>query len=163
MLGKLGATLLFTAIGVVETLIGFLAVVNLLPLEGLGVPLRLAPLTLLGLLPIVAPIAFLASVLQVTIGIATRSFREAQNYLGLLTTLPAMPGLVTAVLPMRMDLWMMLIPVFGQQLLMNQILRGERPEPVFVAVSALATLAAGAALTTAVARLFERERVVTGR
>jgi hypothetical protein len=47
--------------------------------------------------------------------------------------------------------------------LINQVLRGEPVNPVWVAVNALVTLALGVALTMLAARLFQRERVLFGR
>ena len=105
----------------------------------------------------------LAASLQIIIATFTRSFKEAQNYLSFLPLIPALPGMFLAFLPIKAELWTMLIPTFGQQLLINQLMRGEPVSALNVAVSALVTLAVALALIFAAARLYEREQVVLGR
>ena len=57
----------------------------------------------------------------------------------------------------------MLVPTFGQQLLITQVMRGEPLDPVFVAVSALSTLAVAGLLVLAAVRMYASERVLFGR
>jgi sodium transport system permease protein len=66
-------------------------------------------------------------------------------------------------MPVKPALWNMAIPTFGQQLLINQVMRGEAVGPFNVLVSALVTLAAGAGLLLVAIRLYQREAVVFGR
>ncbi len=63
---------------------------------------------------------------------------------------------------MKARLWMMLIPTFGQQLLINQLMRGEPVSLVNVIVSILATLVVSALLILVAIRLYERERILFG-
>ena len=93
----------------------------------------------------------------------TRSFKEAQNYLTLLPLIPALPGMFLAFVPVKIKLWMMLIPTFGQQLLINQVMRGETLDPLYVAISAVVTAIVGVVLIVVAIRLYERERVLFGR
>ena len=58
---------------------------------------------------------------------------------------------------------MMLIPIFGQQLLINQAMRGEAIGVLNTIVSAAVTFAAGIVLTIVAIRLYERERILFGR
>jgi len=164
VLGKLAASLVPTLLSVLIALAGFAAVINVAPLDRqLGVSLSLDPLAFLGIFLITLPMALLAGALQMIIATSARSVKEAQSYLGFLPLIPALPGLFLAFIPIRPALWMMLVPTFGQQLLINQLMRGEPVSPLFVAVSAAITLAAGALLALAAVRLFGRERVLFGR
>lgn len=162
-LGKLTAGLVPTALSVVVALLGFAAIINLAPLgERLGVQLRLDASTLLGIFLITVPMMLLAGALQMLIATASRSVKEAQSYLGFLPLIPALPGLFLAFVPIRPTLWMMSIPTFGQQLLINQLMRGEPVNAVFVLVSTVVTLLAGGLLTVAAIRMFARERILFG-
>ncbi|MEE8399346.1 MAG: ABC transporter permease [Desulfobacterales bacterium] len=164
VLGKLGATLIFTIFAVVESLLAFMVVLRFISLENLGLRIvSLSPSTILAIFLITIPIMLLAVSLQMIIASYTRSFKEAQTYLSLLPIVPALPSLMLSFLPVKTKLWMMLVPTFGQQLLINKLMRGEPLETIHVTVSAAATLCVGLILTYVVAKLYERETVVFGR
>ena len=162
VLGKLGAALVFIVIAVVETLIGFAVVLNFLQ-SSFGARLELHLLTLVCVFLIALPIMPLAAALEVAIATFTRSVKEAQNYISFLTIIPALPGMFLALVPVKTELWAMLVPTFGQQLLINQVLRGELVRPLNVIVSAVVTLLAGLAFVSVAAKLYEREQVLFGR
>ncbi len=163
MLGKLAAGLVPTALSVIVALLGFAAIINLAPLgESLGVQLQLDLGTLVGIFLITVPMMLLAGALQMLIATASRSVKEAQSCLGFLPLIPALPGLFLAFVPIRPTLWMMSIPTFGQQLLINQLMRGEAVSALFMSVSAATTLLAGVLLAFAAVNMFGRERVLFG-
>jgi sodium transport system permease protein len=160
VLGKLGVSLVFTAQAVVETVLGFGLMINLLPTSDLGLQLSVSPASLLAIFLVTMPIALLAAALQFIIATSTRNYREAQNYLGLLPLIPALPGMFLAFLPLKAELWAMLIPTFGQQLLINQLMRGEAVNGLHVVVASLVTLLVGSALVWVATRLFGREQML---
>jgi sodium transport system permease protein len=162
VMGKLGAALVFTVIAVVETLIGFAVVLNFLQ-SSFGARLELHLLTLVFVFLIALPIMPLAAALEVAIATFARSVKEAQNYISFLTIIPALPGMFLALVPVKTELWAMLVPTFGQQLLINQVLRGESVRPLNAIVSAVVTLLAGSVFVFAATKLYEREQVLFGR
>ena len=161
--GKMGATILFTVVAVAETVLAFAVMLHLLSLEDLGLAISVSAGSMWAIFLITLPLVLPATALQMCIGVYTRSAKEAQNYLSFLPLIPALPGLMLAFLPIKPTLGMMLIPTFGQQLLINQVLRGEPVNPAWVAANALVTIALGVVVTIVAARLFERERVLFGR
>jgi sodium transport system permease protein len=163
VLGKLGATLVFTVIAIVETLLGFYVMMNVLHTESLGVKISLHLSTLGILFLITLPMMLLAASLQMIVATNTRGFREALNTLSLMMILPALPGLFLVFMPVKEKLWMMLIPIFGQQLLINQVMRGEVLNGIQVVASTVMTIAVGVALTYVAIRMYERERILFGR
>lgn len=164
VLGKYGATVVFTLVAVIETVIAFGIVFNKVPLEDyLGIRVQISTSAMLGMFGIALPMVFLAPALQLIIATFTRSFKEAQNYLGILPLVPALPGMVLALMPIKPKLWMMLIPTLGQQLHINKLMRGELLDPLQVAVSAIATLVAAVLLLWVAARMYQSEKVVFGR
>lgn len=66
------------------------------------------------------------------------------------------------MLPIRADHWRMLIPTFGQQILINQALRGEPIEAINILISALVTLATTVLLVWLAIKLYEREQLIFG-
>jgi sodium transport system permease protein len=164
VLGKLLAALPFSLLPLCVTLAAFAAIFNLVPLESfIGFRLAIDPAALGNILLVCLPLLLLATSLQMVIATFARTFREAQTYLGFLPLLPALPGLALAFLRVRPDLWTMLIPTFGQQILVNQYMRGEAVSPTNVLVASAMTLVAGAILAYVAARLYERERILFGK
>jgi sodium transport system permease protein len=164
VLGKMAAAALFTLGNIAITLIAFALIMNFVPIgEGLGVQLSLEPLPLLGIFLLVLPILLLAVSLQMIIASASKTSKEAQSYLSFLPLVPALPGMVLAFLPVRPELWVMLIPTFGQQVLINQLLRGEAVSPLNVAVATLVTLLLGGLFTWFAVKFYQQERLLFGR
>jgi len=162
VLGKLLAALPFAIFALLETLLGFFITLKVSPIEFVDVQLTLPFSALIVVFLVALPMTLLASALQMIIATFTHSFKEAQNYLGVLPLVPALPGLLMVFAPVKPKLWMMLIPTFGQQLLMNQAMRGEALAPLDVIVSAAVTLIAGLVLVFVAIKLYERERVLFG-
>ena len=137
---------------------------NLAPLgESLGIRLSLDPLVLGAIFLIVLPITVLATALQTIIAAFSRTVKEAQSYLSIIPLLPAAPSFFLAFSPFEAELWTMLIPTFGQQLLINQLMRGEPVSLLNVFVSVVVTLLVGAVLSWVAMRLFGREDVLFRR
>ncbi len=163
LFGKLAATIVFAVFAVAETILGFYIMLNVMPTESFGVQVSMSVEAMAVMFLIALPMLVLASALQMIVATFTKSFKEAQNYLSLLPLIPAIPGMVLVFLPLKVQLWMMLIPTFGQQLLINQVLRGENLDFVHVAVSATSTVIAGLALVVIAIKMYEREQVLVGR
>jgi sodium transport system permease protein len=163
VLGKLAASLPFAVFTVLLTLAAFALAFNAFPLEDyIGIQLSIHPAALGGIFLISLPMILLASALQMIIATFTRSFKEAQTYVAFLPLIPALPGIGLAFLPVKASLWTMLIPTFGQQLLINQMMRGEAISTLNVLVSTLATLVLAIALIFVAMKLYEREKILFG-
>ncbi len=161
VLGKMAASLPFAIFTLILTLAAFSVAFNLTPLEEyVGFQMTIDISTLWGIFWISLPIIFLASALQMVVASFTRSFKEAQTYLPLLSLIPAMPGIFLAFLPVKPGLSNMLIPTFGQQLLINQLMRGETLNPINLLVSTAATLALTVALIIVAIKLYQREKIL---
>jgi sodium transport system permease protein len=164
MLGKLLAVQLLTVVALVETLLAFMLVLNLVPLgQAFGIQLSFSLASTITIFVLTIPIMVLAGALQMLIAASSRGAKEAQLYVQLIPLIPALPGLVLIFTPIKAALWYMLIPTFGQQLLINQVMRGEAIDTLNAAVSALATLLIGAVLLVVAMRLYQREALAFGR
>ena len=164
VLGKLGAIVAFTVFSLTGTLVAFALMLTYVPLEDfLGTRISLDLGALLAIFIISLPMTMLAGALQMIISSFARSFKEAQSYLGFLPLIPALPGMFLAFVPVKPTIWMMTIPTFGQQLLINQLLREEPVLILNVIISSTATLLVAVAFVLIAMRLYEREAILFGR
>jgi sodium transport system permease protein len=164
VVGKLLASLPFATAAVLLSLAAFGVIFNAIPMEEI-IGFRMSvDVSALGLIFLIClPMIFLASSVQMIIATFARSFKEAQTYVGFLPLIPALPGIGLAFLPVKAALWTMLIPTFGQQILINQLMRGEPVSGLNVAVSVAVTLGLAAALTGVAIELFGREQILFGK
>jgi sodium transport system permease protein len=163
VLGKLLASLPFALVALAVALgvlyLGF----NVLPLEEFtGMQMSIHPVALLNMFLLSLPVVLLASGLQMVVAAFTRSFKEAQTYLGFLPLVAGLPVMFLAFIPVRAGLGISLIPIFSQALIVNQLLRGETIQLANVIASAVATLVATVLVTMVAVRLYEREKILFG-
>jgi sodium transport system permease protein len=163
VLGKLMASIPFAMLAVFMNLVAFAIAFNAVPLEEfLGFQLTIDVLALLKIFLISLPMILLAGSLQMIIATFTRSFKEAQSYVGFLPLIPALPGIGLAFMPVKPTPWVMLIPTFGQQILINQFMRAEPVSLLNVILSSAATLVLAILLTVIAVYLFKQERIIFG-
>ena len=160
MMGKLLATGIFGMASLVLTLLAFRITLPYLPLAALGMDLGLGVTAMIGILLVVAPVALLAAALLTVMATYAKSFREAQSYMGLVILIPMIPTLMFMSNPVKPEASMMPIPLFSQNLLIGELVRGEVVPLQWLLYSAGGTLLLAFALIAFAATLFSRPRVV---
>jgi sodium transport system permease protein len=163
VVGKWLTTVMLACLAVAVCMAAFLIVVHRVPLQDLGVKARFDVPAVLGMLAAVVPLTFFASAGQMLVSTYARSFKEAQTYLQLLLLLPMLPGMWLAVSPLQSQPWMYAIPVFSQQLLVGEVLRGQAIGAVPFLMGMLGSAAAAALCLTLTTRLLGEERIIFGR
>jgi sodium transport system permease protein len=113
-----------------------------------------------GILLAVAPVVILAAAMLTTLAALAKTLREAQSYMGLVFLIPMIPSLIFMVNPMKPETWMMTIPMFSQNLLIGEFVRGEAINGLWLATSMGSTLLIGLVFVALAATLFSRPRVV---
>ena len=162
-IGKMLAAMPFSIINLIITLGGFAAIFTILPIEELiGVQIGLNIGVILAIFLICLPIVFLACAIQTLIASFTKTTKEAGTYLPFVSLIPSLPGIALAFLPVKPALWTMLIPTFGQQILINQFMRSEPILASNIAVSAALTILLSIVITFVAIKLYEGERIITG-
>jgi sodium transport system permease protein len=160
MLGKMSATATYAFASLVLTLLAFRVAFPLLPTGALGVDLSIGAEALGGILLTVAPVVVLAAAMLTTLAALAKSLREAQSYMGLVFMIPMIPSLIFMVNPMKSETWMMAIPMFSQNLLIGEFVRGESVSLQWLAISMGSTLVIGLGFAAIAANLFNRPRIV---
>jgi sodium transport system permease protein len=117
----------------------------------------------LGLWAAVLPLALMASAGQMLLSTFARSFKEAQTYMQVLSLLPTLPGMALVLSPVQSKTWMFAVPVLGQEMLVQELMRGE-PLGALPFVLGLASCGALAVVFLGwTARLLGDERIIFGR
>lgn len=163
VLGKQLATASFAGVALLETTVGFGLVPLLVPLEALGFSMRLEPAVLARILLLMLPLLLLVTAVILLVASRLRTFRAAQSTVSFLMLVPATPGIVLGLVPIKLKLWMLLIPSFGDQLLVNRLLRGELVEPAQMALCMTSTLLWAALVTALTVRAFTDEKFLFGK
>jgi sodium transport system permease protein len=158
--GKLAATVTFSLLAVAITIVTFKIAFAFIPFEELGMQLKLDARTMGLIFLLLVPVALLAGALQTIIAAFSRNFREAQTYLSLLLLLPMLPSIAVMVMPIKEKAWMMATPILGQNLLINQLVKGEAIKTVHLALALGGTLALGLVLAWVAVKLYNRERML---
>jgi sodium transport system permease protein len=164
VLGKLGATALFA---LAATMIGISAFAIVLALgerfalsDVPGLELHVSGARWLTLGVLLVPVVLLASAAQTLVAAFSKTFREAQTYVQFLMFLPMVPFFIISFNPVKPQVHDMLIPFWGQSVLIDRLFRGEMLEPLYIALSGFTTIAAAAALTAVVVRLYSGEKLL---
>jgi sodium transport system permease protein len=106
----------------------------------------------------------LSAALQVFVGTYSRSFKEAQSYIGILMTLPVMAiGVVGAIYPLKSQLWMYAIPLLSQYMLVTNVIGGTTPGILSHVVTSAVSIAVALLLVAFTTRLFRSETIIFGR
>ncbi len=160
--GKWLATAALAAGSVVLTLVTSGIALSQVPLDELGIEMKLGAMDGVRLALVMLPVALLAGGVQLVVATFARSFREAQTYLSLLMFVPMLPGMYMTTASLDPAPWMSFVPILGQQVLMTSIVRGEGLDPVAFAIATSVAIAVGLGFVAWTARLFGRERIIYG-
>ncbi|HYG67522.1 MAG TPA: hypothetical protein VD838_07680, partial [Anaeromyxobacteraceae bacterium] len=126
----------------------------------LGFSIRFGPALMAGLFALFLPMVLAGNALMVLLSARARTFRAAQTSLSFVMLIPAIPGMVIAFTPLRLQTWMMLVPALGEQAVAARLLRGEEVPFGQPLLAMAATLAFGAVLTVLAVRRFEGEKLL---
>lgn len=163
-IGKLLAALPFGIVTLLMTLAVYYLAFNVFPIEDyVNIPMALDINALWAIFWLSLPIVLLATALQLLVASFTRSFKEAQTYLGFLPLVAGFPSAFLAFLPVKASTGIMAIPTFGQAILINQMMRGELVQASNVWVSTAATLVLSLVVIGLSIWLYRREQILFGR
>lgn len=160
MTGKLLTTMIFAMASLALTMVSFKLVLPLMPVGAFGVDLSITIEGLLRILLVISPVAVLAASLLTVLAAFAKTYREAQSYSGLVIMIPLIPSLIFMTNPVRPETWMMSIPLFSQNVLIGEIVRGEAVPLLWFAMSFGSTLIIGLALAAIAATLYNRPRLI---
>ena len=154
-LGKWLAVSFFAIVGMA---INLTASGALLLHAGMGAPaafIAIAALT-------IAPLPLLAAALELLISTLCRNVKEAHTYLSLAVFAPMGIGMFLVFSPSLSQSWFRLLPVAGQQLQLELLMKGAAPQFAIALPLGCFTLMITALLVLAAANRLERDEIVFG-
>jgi sodium transport system permease protein len=160
MTGKMVTTTVFAMASLALTLVSFRIVLPWMPVGAFGMDLTLGLGTLLKILLVISPVAILAAAMLTLLASFAKSYREAQSYMGLVILIPMIPSLIFMANPIKAETWMMLVPLFSQNILIGEFIRAESVPLAWYTLSIGCTLVIGLALAVVAANLYNRPKLI---
>jgi len=158
--GKILATCAYMAMSLVLTVTAFAITLRFVGLERFGMSVNFGPLTAVQIGLCSVPLVPLGASLMTIVAAYTRSYREAQTYLGLVLMVPTLPLVFAGMLGLRPTAWLMSVPSLSQHFLITSLLRDEAIPASFLAISVAVTLTLGLVLALFAGRLYRREALL---
>jgi sodium transport system permease protein len=158
--GKVLATCAFMFISLVLTLSTTAFALSRVHLDGAGIAVDFSAGTVLRMVLVMLPFIPLGAGLMTLIASFTRSYREAQSWLGVAMLVPTLPLAIASVLALKPSTATMAIPSLSQHFQLMAALRGETLPVSWVLLSAGVCIAAGAVVCWIVGRLYQRESIL---
>jgi sodium transport system permease protein len=155
--GKIFAACLFMALSLSLSLTCFYFTLKFMPLEELGMTPNFGPLVGVIAFLLLVPFALVGAALMTMVASFTKSFKEAQTWVGVVLLAPTLPILIVSILMVRPSTALMFVPSLSQHLLLIGLIKNEPLNALHVVVSVGGTLLIGAILTWICARLYRRE------
>ena len=155
--GKIFAACLFMALSLSLSLTCFYFTLKFMPLEELGMTPNFGPLVVVIAFLLLVPFALVGAALMTMVASFTKSFKEAQTWVGVVLLAPTLPILIVSILMVRPSTALMFVPSLSQHLLLVGLIKNEPLNALHVVVSVGGTLLFGAILTWICARLYRRE------
>jgi sodium transport system permease protein len=158
--GKILATCAYMTLSLTLTVTAFAIALRFVGLEQFGMSLNFGPLVALEVVLFSLPLVPVGAALMTIVAAFTRSYREAQTYLGLVLLIPTLPLVLASMLGLQPTARLMAVPSLSQHFLITSLLRDEPVSGGYLALSVAVTLAVGAALILVAGRLYDREALL---
>jgi sodium transport system permease protein len=158
--GKILATCAYMTLSLSLTVLTLALVLRFTGLERLGMSIDFSAWVALRVVLYSLPLVPLGAALMTIVAAYTRSYREAQTWLGLVLLVPTLPLAFAGLFGVRPTLGLMAVPSLSQHFLITSLLRNEPVSAGYLAVSIVVTLSLGALLIALAGRLYRREALL---
>jgi sodium transport system permease protein len=158
--GKISAACAYMTLSLMLTVCAFALLLRFTGLERFGMSINFGPPVALRLVLYCLPFVPLGAALMTIVAAFTRSYREAQTYLGLVLLVPTLPLAFAGAIGLKPTLALMAVPSLSQHFLIQGILRDEPLASAYALLSVASTLAVAALLWLIAGRLYRREALL---
>jgi sodium transport system permease protein len=158
--GKILAAAAFMLLSLTLTVAALAVVLRFVGLERYGMSVNFGPLAALAVIAVCVPLVPLGAALMTIVAAFTRSYREAQTYVGLMLLVPTLPLVFAGAAGLRPTALLMAVPSLSQHFLIMSLLREERLPAAYLAISVGVTLTLGLVLCVGAGRLYRREALL---
>ncbi len=158
--GKMLAACVMMLVSLILTVAAFAVTLRHIGLARLGMSANFGPGVAAGIVFGCLPLIPAGAALMTLVASYTRSYREAQTYVGLVLLVPTLPLIFASILGLQPRAALMAVPSLSQHFIIMSLLRGQPLPGGYVAISAAVSLALGAVLVYLAGRLYRRERLL---
>ena len=158
--GKMLAAGAYMTLSLALTVTAFAVVLRFVGLERVGMSAAFGPLVAIEIVLACLPLVPAGAALMTLVAAFTRSYREAQTYVGLVLLVPTLPLVFASIRGLQPHAALMAVPSLGQHFLILSLIRMQPLPASYVALSVGAALALGAMLVFAAGRLYRREALL---
>jgi sodium transport system permease protein len=160
IIGKMLATAAFMSVSLLLTLAAFGVVLLFIPLEALGMSANFGPRVMLAIFAVMITFVPLGAGLMTLVASFTRSNREAQSWLTVITMLPIAPIIFAVISGTKPSAGLMAVPGLSQHFLATSLMRGDSIPMLHAFIGGATTLAIGALLVGLAIRFYQRESIL---
>ena len=158
--GKIAATTVMMLVALAFVTASIALSLKAVPLETFGMSANFGPGMVWRVFLVVAPFALVAAAILTVVASFTRTYKEAQSWLGIVLLVPTVPIAIASVLAVRPQALLMFVPSLSQHLLIQGLIRGEPLPAAWATLAAVSCLALGIALAWLAGRLYRREAIL---
>ena len=158
--GKVLAACAMMLLSLVLTVSAFAVTLRHIGLDRIGMAVNFGPGVVAAIVLYCMPLIPLGAALMTLVASFTRSYREAQTYVGLVLLIPTVPLIFASILGLRPTPLLMAVPSLSQHFLIMGLLRAQPLPPLDLLISVGVTLALGAVLVFLAGRLYRREKLL---
>jgi len=158
LLAKLGATVVFSALTFLLVLVGLALAFKYMPIDSIS--LSVGPEKVVKVFISCLPFVLVACSLMVLLASFTKSYKEAQSYLGMVMLVPSLPLILLAFLSPEPSIDNMWIPSLSQGLIIIETLKGEVIPLPLIGLSMLTSTILAMILSWLAVKLYQRERIL---
>ncbi len=158
--GKMLAACAVMSVSLVLTVGAFSFALRHIGLDRLGMSVNFGPGVATGIVLGCLPLIPVGAALMTLVASYTRSYREAQTYVGLVLLVPTLPLIFANILGLRPRPALMAVPSLSQHFIIMSLLRAQPLPRLETVISVTVTLALGIVLMILAGRLYRREKLL---
>ena len=160
ILGKIAAASFMMAIALALVTASIAVALDFVPLETFGMSANFGPGVAWRVFLTVLPFALVGAALLTVVASFTKTYKEAQSWLGVAMLVPTVPIAVAGVLAIQPSAPLMLVPSLSQHLVIQGLMRGDPLPASWMVLSVTSTLLFGFVLCWLAGRLYRREAIL---
>lgn len=158
--GKIAAAAVMMILALALVTTSIVVVLDYVPLETFGMSANFGADVAWRVFLTVLPFALVGAALLTVVASFTKSYKEAQSWLGVAMLVPTVPIAFAGVLSVQPSAALMLVPSLSQHLVIQGLMRGEPVPTGWMLLSVASTLALALALAWLAGRLYRREAIL---
>ncbi len=158
--GKVAAAAIMMVLALALVTTSIALALRFVPLETFGMTANFGPGVALRVFLVTLPFATIGAGLLTVVASFTRSYKEAQSWLGVVMLVPTVPIAIASVMSVQPSARLMLVPSLSQHLVIQGLMRGEPLAASWVLLSVASSLLLGGLLGWLAGRLYRREAIL---